>query len=322
MKLSRRAAMGASVAAAMFASIAQPVFAQGFPERGVEFVAGYGPGGGHDTMLRTMAKLIKELDLTDSKISVVNKPGGSGASSMGYLNSHKGDGHYLMAATSSFITTPLSADVGLSYQDFTPIARLGIDPTILVVAAGSSITSIDDIKNSDKKLNVAGGGAGGIEHIATMKVGDALGADLNYIPFQGDGEVTTALLSGQVDFAMVNPGAVADFISSGRLQALAITTEERADLFPELPTFKEQGHDVVAYVFRGVVAADDISDESKAWLSDLVARLQATPEWNEKYLEPNSVLPGYLPADEFEAYLEETNNLYSEMLTRLGLIGG
>ncbi|ALM52643.1 hypothetical protein BJB45_16290 [Halomonas huangheensis] len=296
--------------------------ADDFPGRGIEFVAGYGPGGGHDTMLRSMAKLIRDQDLTDTPISVVNKPGGSGATSMGYLNSHKGDGHYLMAATSSFITTPLSVNVGLDYQDFTPIARLGIDPTILVVAAGSSISSLDDIRNADRKLNVAGGGAGGIEHIATLMVSDALGVDLNYIPFQGDGEVTTALLSRQVDFAMVNPGAVADFVSSGRLNALAITTDERSELFPDLPTFTEQGYDVVAYVFRGLVAPADISDEAKAWLGDLVERVQATPEWKANYLDPNAIVPGYLNGKEFGEYLEETNELYETMLTRLGLIGG
>lgn len=323
MKISRRRTLGAGLALIMtLTGFSLPAMADEFPGRSVEFVAGYGPGGGHDTMLRTMAKLIRQLELSDTSISVVNKPGGSGATSMGYLNSHQGDGHYLMAATSSFITTPLSANVGLGYEDFTPIARLGIDPTILVVAAGSPIASLDDIKNSDTTFNVAGGGAGGIEHIATLMVGDALGAKLNYVPFQGDGEVTTALLSGQVDFALVNPGAVADFVSSGRLKALAITTEERAELFPELPTFTEQGYDVVAYVFRGVVAPADISDEARAWLGDLMQRLQATPEWKADYLDPNAVIPGYLNAEEFAAYLDDTNTLYETMLTRLGLIGG
>lgn len=323
MKMSRRTMLGTGLALAMtLGGFSLPAVADEFPERSVEFVAGYGPGGGHDTMLRSMARLIRQLELSDVTISVVNKPGGSGASSMGYLNSHRGDGHYLMAATSSFITTPLSANVGLSYEDFTPIARLGIDPTVLVVAAGSEIDGLDDIQNADKTFNVAGGGAGGIEHIATLMVGDALGAKLNYVPFQGDGEVTTALLSGQVDFAMVNPGAVADFIASGRLKALAITTEERAELFPELPTFAEQGHDVVAYVFRGVVAPADISDEARVWLGDLMARMQATPEWKSEYLDPNAVIPGYLDSEAFAAYLDETNSLYETMLTRLGLIGG
>ncbi len=77
-----------------------------------------------------------------------------------------------MAATSSFITTPLTADVGLNYKDFTPIARLGIDPTLLVVPASSPIKSLEDIKSSGRVLNVAGGGRGQIEHISTIMVSD------------------------------------------------------------------------------------------------------------------------------------------------------
>ncbi|WP_108261111.1 tripartite tricarboxylate transporter substrate binding protein [Mangrovicoccus ximenensis] len=296
--------------------------AQDFPSRGIEFVAGYGPGGGHDTMLRMMARIIQDEKLVDAAINVVNKPGGAGATSLGYLNSHAGDGHYLMAATSSFITTPLATDVGLSYEDFTPIARLGIDPTVLVVNARSPIESLDDIIASERVLNVAGGGRGQIEHIATLMVGDALGKELNFIPFQGDGEVATAILSNQVDFAMINPGAVSEFIESGRVRAIAISTEERTESFPDLPTFREQGHDVVAAVFRGVVAAKDIPEDAKAYLEDMVQKVQATEAWQTTYLEPNGVIPGYLDAEAFGAYLEETNGLYTQMLDRLGLLGG
>lgn len=322
MKTTFKSVLGTGLATCMLITgFSLPAVAQEFPTRNIEFVAGYGPGGGHDTMMRSMATVIRQHDLSETPIAVVNKPGGSGASSMGYLNTHKGDGHYLMAATSSFITTPLSVNVGLSYEDFTPIARLGIDPTMLVIGARANITSLEDIKNADRTLNVAGGGIGGIEHIATLMVSDALGVDLNFIPFQGGGEVTTALLSGQVDFAMLNPGAVADFVSSGRLKALAITTEERAELFPEMPTFKEEGYDVVAYVFRGLVAPQGISDEAKTWLSNLVERVQATPEWKTQYLDPNAVIADYQGPDEFAEYLEETETLYKTMQARLGLTG-
>ncbi|WP_119309072.1 tripartite tricarboxylate transporter substrate binding protein [Cohaesibacter haloalkalitolerans] len=310
----------AAVFSALVVAAILPVKAADFPTRGIEFVAGYGPGGGHDTMLRSMAKIIRETKLVDASINVVNKPGGGGATSLGYLSSHAGDGHYLMAATSSFITTPLTADVGLSYKDFTPIARLGIDPTLLVVPSSSPIKSLDDIKNAGRVLNVAGGGRGQIEHIATIMVSEAMGVKLNFIPFQGDGEVASALLGGQVDFAMINPGAVSEFIKSGRMTAIAISTEERAEMFPDVPTFKEKGYDVVASVFRGVVAAKDIPAEAKAYLTDLVERLQATPEWKTQYLQPNGIIAGYLDADAFAAYLEQTNNIYQTNLSNLGLL--
>ncbi|KAA0018826.1 tripartite tricarboxylate transporter substrate binding protein [Salinicola corii] len=320
MKILRNIGHVAVIISAVMLGVGSTAQAQEFPTRGIEFIAGYGPGGGHDTMLRMMSKIIQQEGIVDASINVVNKPGGAGASALGYLNSHSGDGHYLMAATSSFITTPLATDVGLNYEDFTPIARLGIDPTILVVPANSPIQNLDDIKSSERVLNVAGGGRGQIEHIATIMVSDALEKELNFIPFQGDGEVATAVLSGQVDFAMINPGAVSEFLKSGRLRAIAISTEERAQAFPELPTFKEQGYDVIASVFRGVVAAKDISDEAKNYLVDMVEKVQETPAWEEDYLEPNSIVPGYLGPDDFAKYLEKTNELYKETLVDLDLI--
>ncbi|MGM8931673.1 Bug family tripartite tricarboxylate transporter substrate binding protein [Salinicola halophyticus] len=294
--------------------------AQDFPSRGIEFVAGYGPGGGHDTMLRSMAKIIQSENISDAAINVVNKAGGSSAVAMGYLNSHKGDGHYLMATTSSFITTPLMSNVGLDYHDFTPIARLGIDPELLVVNASGPYQSLDDIAGADKTLNVGGTGTGTIEQIVTIQLGRALGKTFNYIPFQGDGAVTSALLSGQVDFAITNAGPVKDFIASDRFKALGITTDERTELLPDVPTFKEQGHNIDLSLFRGVVAAGDISDEEKSYLLDMVKRLSQSKEWKEKYIEPNSVVPGFLGPDEFEAYLEHMNEVYTRSLTDLGII--
>ncbi|OCW59611.1 tripartite tricarboxylate transporter substrate binding protein [Hoeflea olei] len=310
-------------AAALTAAAAMPAAAQEFPGgRGIEFVAGYGPGGGHDTMLRMMAKIIQSDKIVDAKINVVNKPGGAGATSLGYLNSHKGDGHYLMSATSSFITTPLTTDVGLNYKDFTPIARLGIDPVIMVVSAKSPIQSLDDVKNADGVLNIAGGGRGQIENIVTILLGDKMDKTFNFIPFQGDGEVSTAVLSGQVDAAMINPGAIKEFIEAGRVRAIAISTDERTTMLPDVPTFKESGFDVVAAVFRGVVAAKDISEEEKSYLSNMVEKLQATDAWKSQYLEPNGIVPGYLSPDDFGSYLEQTNELYRSTLERLNLLKG
>ncbi len=310
-------------AVALTAATIMPAAAQEFPgSRGLEFVAGYGPGGGHDTMLRMMAKIIQSEKIVDASINVVNKPGGAGATSLGYLNSHKGDGHYLMSATSSFITTPLTTDVGLNYTDFTPIARLGIDPVIMVVPAKSPIKSLDDVKNAERVLNVAGGGRGQIENIVTLLLGDRMDKTFNFIPFQGDGEVSTAVLSGQVDAAMINPGAIKEFIEAGRVRAIAISTDERAAMFPDLPTFKESGFDVVASVFRGVVAAKDIPEDEKNYLSSMVEKLQAADAWKTQYLEPNGIIPDYLGPDAFGAYLEQTNELYRSTLERLDLLKG
>ncbi len=301
-------------------ALAGPAMAQDFPTRGIEFVAGYGPGGGHDTMLRAMAKIIQDERIVDAPINVVNKPGGSSAVSMGYLNGHSGDGHYLMSITSSHITTPLTTNIGLTFEDFTPIARLGIDPQLLVVNARGPFQSLADIVAADRVLNVGGTGTATIEHIVAIQLGEATGNSFNYIPFQGDGEVVTALLSNQLDFIITNPGPAVDFFEAGHFKALAISTEARIDAFPDLPTFQEQGYDITLSLYRGVTAAADISDAARTYLTDMVERLSQSDAWRTDYLERNSVVPGFLAGDDFSAYLARTNEVYRATLTDLGVI--
>ncbi len=295
-------------------------FAGDFPERSLEFVAGYKPGGGHDTMLRSMARVLKQERIINESIVVVNKPGGSSAVSMGYLNGKKGDAHYLMSITSSHITTPLKSNIGLDYSSFTPIARLGIDPELLVVNAAGPYKSLNDILKKNKVFNVGGTGTGSIEHIVAIQFGKKTGKKINYIPYQGDGEVVAALLSNQLDFTVTNPGPVADFIDTGRFKALAISTEKRIDDMPSLPTFKEQGIDVVLSLYRGVTAAAGISAEAKAYWISKMTELNSNPQWKEQYLVPNSVVPGLLVGDDFKAYLKETQKIYREIMTELGII--
>ena len=318
--ITRRLSLGL-IAAMTLGATAFPAAAQSFPDdRGIELVAGYGPGGGHDTLLRTMAKVLKDEGIIDLPLVVVNKPGGGSAVAMGYLNGHAGDPHYLMSVTSSHVTTPLTSNVGLDYTNFTPIARLGIDPELLLVSANGPYSSIDDLKNAGKKLNVGGTATGSIEHIVAIAFGEQAGVEVNYIPFQGDSEVVAALLSGQLDFTVSNPGTSKDFIEAGNFKALAITTEERVESLPDVPTFKEQGLDITHTLFRGVTAAPDIDPEARDWLIGKMKELSENESWKRTYLDPNGVVPGFLPGDEFAAYLSETTTVYRDALTKLDLI--
>lgn len=290
-----------------------------FPERPLEFVACYAPGGGHDVMLRTMLKVLQDEKIVETPINVVNKPGGSGSVGMAYVNGHRGDGHYLMATTSAFITTPLSADVGVSYKDFTPIARLGIDPEMVLVNGKSDYTSLDDILNSGKTINVGGTGLGSIEHIVVLQLEKLSGKKLNFIPYQGDGEVVAALMGNQIDMTVTNPNTAYDYLQSGDFRALAISTEERVDIMPDIPTFKELGYDIVLSLFRGVAAPGDITPEQKAYYEDMIRKLVETNAWKKDYLEKNLIVEGYLQSDDYEEYLDEMNSVFEVTLKELGI---
>ncbi len=291
-----------------------------FPDRTLEFVACYGPGGGHDIMMRTMAKILREDGIISTPINVVNKPGGGGAVGMGYVNKHKGDGHYLMATTSSFITTPLKSDIGLTYKDFTPIARLGFDPEMILVNTSKNFKTLDDVLNSKEVLNVGGSGQGSLEHIMTVQLGKAVNKKLNYIPFQGDGQVVAALMGNQVDMIVSNPGSAVDFIKAGKFKALAISSEKRLELMPDVPTLTELGYPLVLGLFRGVAAPGDISKEAADYYKAALRKMVETPAWKVDYLEKNKVLPAYIEGDEYRKYLDFMNNTYHDTLVEVGIL--
>lgn len=290
-----------------------------FPERPVELVACYGPGGGHDIMLRTALKIINEQNLAPgANMNVVNKEGGSGAVGMGYVNGHAGDDYYVMCVTSSFLTTPLSTNTGVTYEDFTPLVCFGLDPEVIVVRGDSGITSMEDLLSGPR--TIGGTGTGSIDNIVVNKLKSVSGADINYIPYQGDGELVTALLGSQVDAISTNVNSCGDYLSTGDFVALGIATKERNEQLPDIPTMKEQGYDIELGVFRGVVAPGNISEEAKNYYIDLFTRLSETDAWENDYLIPNGVQKNVLTGDDFKAYMDTLNTEYETSMKEMGLI--
>ena len=290
-----------------------------FPERSLEFVACYGPGGGHDTMLRTMQKILGDEGIITDSINVVNKPGGSGTIGMAYVSGHEGDGHYLMSATSSFLATPLNTKVAVNYKDFTPIARLGVDPNIILVNSKSEYKTLDDAINSGKIINI-GGNLGSIDHILAMKLQKMTDIKFNFIPFQGDGELVSALLGGQIDMIATNPNTALDYIRADEFRALGISIDERLPALPDVPTLKELGYDISLSVFRGIVAPKNISEEAVKYYSDMAKKLSESEKWKKDYLEKNTIAAGYLNGEDFGKYLDELNGEYESILKELKII--
>lgn len=290
------------------------------PDRPIELVACYGAGGGHDILLRTMQKIIVDEKLSDASFNVVNKDGGSGAIGMAYVNGHAGDPHYLMCTTSSFTTTPLKAGLPYNYTNFTPIALLGLDPSIIVVRTDSGITNLDELL-AVADVSLGGTGVGTVDHIITTKLNAAKNIEINYIPYNGDGEQVTALLGSQVTCICCNYNTVSEYIANGDFVCIATFTPERLTSAPDVATAKEQGYDIEMSLYRGVCAPAGITEAQKQFYIDLMTKVNATEAWHHDYLEANGVEPNFLVGAEFEAYLIEMNEEFTKAMTEAGLIG-
>lgn len=315
---------------AIFAAVIMAVpFATAFaasswkPEKPVEFVVQAAAGGGSDIFARTMAKIMADEKIVTVPITVVNKPGGSGAVAYSYLRQKKGDPHVIATATGSYITTPVHGQSPVSYKDFTNVAVLAVEDYVGVVRADSPYKSLKDLIAAAKKkpnsIRFGGSNPGSSDNIIETRLEKAAKVQLNYIPFQSGGEVNAALLGGSVDVASPNPSEATQLMKAGRLRALAMFSPERLEKWKDIPTAKEQGVDVTLSQFRGVVAAGGLTKEQSAFWQDAMTKLFKSAGF-KKYLDDNGLRPLLITGAAVDKYFAEQSEFYKEIYTELGLL--
>lgn len=291
-----------------------------YPTKPIELVVPMSAGGGSDVFVRQIVKIIQDEKLSPQPITVVNKPGGSGAIGWSYVAEKKADPYVLSTTSSSYYTVPITGASPVSYKNFTPIAGLGQDPNLLVVGIDSKYTTLEEFITAAKagKLTAAGSSGASDDAIIFSMIGDMTGSTMKYVPFTGGGEVMTALLGGHVDFALINPSEAMAQIDAKKLKALAVSTEKRLDTLKDVPTFKEKGLDITLCQQRGIVAPLDISPEIVKYLEDMFKKASDTPAWKD-FLVKNGVQGNYLNAADFGKKSDEVNKTYLQYMTKMGL---
>jgi putative tricarboxylic transport membrane protein len=209
----------------------------------------------------------------------------------------------------------------------TPIARLTEETQVIVVPANSPIKSAQDLAAAVKKdvarVTFAGGSAGGADHImAGMFVG-AVGGDpskVNYVPFSGGGESLAAILGGRVTAGISGYGEYEGQIKAKRLRAIGVSSPNRLPGV-DVPTFKEQGIDLVLTNWRSVVGAPGINDAQKKALTGLVEQTVKSKSWQAQ-LNQKGWDDAYMGAHEFAAFLKQEIVRVGGVLKSLGLVKG
>ena len=254
--------MGAALAAALAASSASA-------QTELKIMAPAAPGGGWDQTARSMQQALVAEKLVRS-VQVTNVAGAGGSVGLAqFVNGAKGDGNQLMVNGFVMVGSLLMNKSPVTLEQITPIARITQETQVIVVPANSPIKSAKDlaaaVKTDVAKVTFAGGSAGGVDHImAALFVGSAgaEAAKVNYIPFSGGGESLAALLGGKVTAGISGVAEYDGQIKSGKLRAIGVTSAERIPGV-DIPTFKEQGIDLVITNWRSVVAPPGITPEQK-----------------------------------------------------------
>ncbi|MBV2358605.1 tripartite tricarboxylate transporter substrate binding protein [Thalassococcus sp. CAU 1522] len=319
---SRRFMLGLAASTALTVSGVTSAFAEGWsPQKPVEMVIMAGQGGGADRLARLFQSIIQKEGLSSMPILPVNKGGGSGAEALRYLKDKSGDAHVIMATLNSYYTTPLRTDIGVDIAEFTPLARMAEDTFILWVNADSGITNLDEyvaaVKAAGKDWKMGGTGTGQEDSLVTAMLEREFGLEMTYVPFDGGGDVAKNLIGNHINSTVNNPSEQMGFYKAGKSIPLVAFTPERIAAFPDVPTARELGHDIVYAMQRSFVAPPGMPEEAVAYYTEMFRKLSELPEWQE-YTADEALDPSFLSGAELQDYFLTEREKHNAILKDMG----
>jgi putative tricarboxylic transport membrane protein len=297
-----------------------------YPSRPIEIIIPYAPGGGSDIMMRNVVKVIEQHKLVPVPISIVNRPGGGGAIARTQFSRAKPDGYTLGVMDPNPVLQQLLGEAHQDYKkDFTYIAKLVDDVNFLIVKADSPYKTVADVvaeakKRGPKKFTIAGTATGSQDHVASLDFDAAIKMETNYLITKSGNEVLTTLMGGHVDAAWANPSECVEQVKAGQVRILAVADSKRLADFPNVPTMKEAGVDMVSYNWRGIGGPPNLPKEVVAFWVDVLTKMRATDDWQKGYLAKVNQGDGWLVGDQLMSYVHKEHDQYRAVFDKLGLL--
>lgn len=294
------------------------------PKKPVEFIIMAGTGGGADQIARLLQGLIEKKNLSPRPFIPINKPGGSGAEALRYLQDKEGDDHTLLVTLNSFYTTPIiQKELGVDVSSFTPIGRMALDTFLLWVHNDmGDITDLDSyvaaVKAAGKDWKVGGTGSGQEDSILTAMMEAEFGYEVTYIPFSGGGTVAKNLVGKHIDSTVNNPAEQNEFYRAGNTKPLVQFTEERMQAYPDIPTAKELGVDIEYYMQRSINGPPGMSAEAQAFYIDLFSQLYQSDEWQTFCVDDGLDCSEWSAGDDLAAFHTEQLKRHVALIEEVG----
>jgi len=287
--------------------------AYAYPDKPVQLVVGFGPGGPTGIAARFMQKRFE--DITGQSLNIVNKPGAGGAKAWSQITKDKKDGYELTLLNFPHtVLQPIARgkNAGYTYDDIQPVLYYTSVPQVVAVRAESPFKTFEDLlaamKASPGKITFGGAGIGGSNHSAFYKFNKAAGVTGAYVPFKDSSSTITALKSGATD-------AVWTFTTQGvkdgdSIRMLAMAADTRIALFPELRTLTELGYPVIDMAWWAIGVPPGTPDDIRKQVSDTFEKVVMNPEVKSD-MEKGGYLPLVIPFPESITYKAKLGDDYS-----------
>lgn len=269
----------------VFASCA--VMAQAYPNKPIALVVPQAAGGTNDIVARLIAPSYG--DAIGTSIVVENKPGAGGNIGTQAVARSPKDGYTILLTINSAqaINPALYKNPGFDpINDFVPLYYIGATPYVLVTPPGSPYKTLADVVAAAKKkpgeISYASAGNGTISHLLGAMLNTSAGIDLQHIPYKGVAPAINDVLGGQVPLAFASLPSALNYIKTGKLQAIAISSAKRSSAAPDIPTIAETYPDCVGEVWVAMFAPSGVSADVVSKNQQAMEKVMARPDVREK----------------------------------------
>jgi len=289
-----------------------------FPTKEVQIIIPYAAGGATDLIFRALAATTGKY--LGKAVIVVNRPGGGGTVGVTEAAQAKPDGYTLLSAITPLTILPHQVKTTFTYKSFDPIINVVKDPGMFLVRSDSPWKNLheflDYAKKNPEMITVGNSGAGGGVHLIALAFEKRAGVKFNHIPFAGGGPSVTALLGGHINAVSVSPPEGIEHVKAGKLRIIALFAEKRFDLFPDVPTVKEQGVDFVMGQWRGLAAPKGTPPDVIKKLHDAFKKGMEDPVFvkNAKDMVVNL---SYLGPEAFGKLMAHDDEFYSKLVKEI-----
>lgn len=295
------------------------VQAQGYPSEPINYVIPFNPGGESDVSARFQQAVSEQV--AGVKMVIQYMPGAGGAKGWSKLNSMPGDGYTMMGINLPHsVLQPMQKDVGYKSEDLAAVHYFHYTPDAIFVQKDSPFKTLGELIEHARKtpgaVTFSGSSSYSSNHLAQARLDDLAGIKTTYIPFSGTGPAIAAVL-GKQTVAGFN-FATSAIAHAEDMRMLAVASEQRMPAFPDVPTFRELGYDLVGGAYRGLAVPALTPEEQRQKLSEIVSTINADPGFRKKMEDGGFVLTD-VTYDKMPAFMAAKRKEYTELADKLGI---
>lgn len=291
-----------------------------FPARPVRLIVPWGAGGGTDVLARGLVETAEEH--LGVPVAVDNIPGAIGAIGLGVMLDAEPDGYTLSVIDTYIDQLALQGQYEFSIDDFQPIIGLNRDAAAFTVSADSPFETLEEViayaEENPGAVSVGHSGTGQGWHLAGAAVAQAYDVDFTYVTYDGAAPAIADVVGGHITAVSVSGAEVSEFVAAGDARVLAIIGHDRMDLYPDVPTMRELGHDVAFYAMRAIAAPAGVPMDRVELLHDAMYEMYQDEGFQQKMADAGIGLM-YSSYDDYEQVYRDSVDDAVELMEYLGI---